>query len=87
MEKLILPHCLRVEKSTLSKKMNLVKTNKGKLIILLKCAVCNSKKSRFMKKQEADGLLSCLRSKTPLSKILALVLVDHLLKKRKNTKI
>ena len=29
----------------------------------------NSKTSRFLKKQEADGLLSNLRLKTPLSKI------------------
>ena len=34
-----------------------------------KCAVCSSKKSRFMKEQEAKGILSSLGLKTPLSKI------------------
>ena len=34
-----------------------------------KCAVCGSKKSRFMKKQEAKGLLSSLDLKTPLNNI------------------
>ena len=38
-------------------------------MILSKCAVCNSKKSRFIKEQEARGLLSKLGIKTPLSKI------------------
>ena len=31
--------------------------------------VCGSKKSRFMKEQDAKGLLSSLGIKTPLSKI------------------
>ena len=34
-----------------------------------KCSVCKIKKSRFVKEQEAKGLLSNLRIKTPLSKI------------------
>ena len=33
-----------------------------------KCTECGTKKSRFMKEQEAKGLLSSLRIKTPLSK-------------------
>ena len=36
-------------------------------MILSKCAICNSNKSRFIKKQEA--LLSKLGIKTPLGKI------------------
>ena len=32
-----------------------------------KCAICGSRKSRFMKEQEANGLLSSLGIKTPLS--------------------
>ena len=32
------------------------------------CAVCDSKKSNFMKQQEASELLSSLGIKTPLSK-------------------
>ena len=38
-------------------------------MILSKCAICNSKKSKFINKQEAKGLLSKLGIKTPLSKI------------------
>ena len=34
-----------------------------------KCVVCGIKKSRFMKEQEAKGLLSNLGPKTPLYKI------------------
>ena len=35
---------------------------------LSKCAICRSKKCRFIKHQEAKGLLSKLGIKTPLSK-------------------
>ena len=45
------------------------KTNNGKIMILSKCAICGSKKSRFIKNQEAKGLLSNLGIKTPLSKV------------------
>ena len=38
-------------------------------MLLSKCAVCDSKKSKFIKKQEGSGLLSSLRIKAPLSKI------------------
>ena len=38
-------------------------------MISSKCAICSSKKSKFIKQQEAKGLLSKLGIKTPLSKI------------------
>ena len=38
-------------------------------MLLSKCAICGSKKSRFIRKQEASGFLSSLCLKTPLSKI------------------
>ena len=47
----------------------LIKTKNGRLALSPKCAVCGSKKSRFMKEQGAKGLLSNLGIKTPLSKI------------------
>ena len=50
----------------------MVKTKKGRLALSSKCVVCGSKKSRFMKKQEAEGLLSNLGIKTSLSKITLL---------------
>ena len=44
-------------------------TNNGRTMILSKCALCGSKKSKFAKKQEAKGLLSSLGIKTPYSNI------------------
>ena len=44
-------------------------TSNSKLMILSKCAVCNSKKSKFINQQEAKALLSKLGIKTPLNKI------------------
>ena len=41
----------------------------GRTMVLSKCAICNSKKSRFIKNQEAKGLLSSLGIETPLSKV------------------
>ena len=38
-------------------------------MILSKCAICRCKKCKFIKKQEAKGLLSQLGIKTPLNKI------------------
>ena len=44
-------------------------TSNGKTMILSKCAICGAKKSKFIKKQVAKGLLSNLAIRTPLSKI------------------
>ena len=38
-------------------------------MIISKYAICGSKKSRFIKKPEAKGLLSKLGIKTPFSKL------------------
>ena len=38
-------------------------------MVLSKCAICDSKKSRLSKNQEAKGLLSNLGVRTPLSKV------------------
>ena len=45
------------------------KTKNNRLIMQSKCPVCGIKKPRFVKKQEAKGLLSNLGIRTPLSKI------------------
>ena len=47
----------------------MLKTKNDKVMLPSKCAICGSKKSRFMKEQEATGLLSSLVLKTPLNKI------------------
>ena len=44
-------------------------SSNGRVMILSKCAICGSKKSRFIKNQEAKGLLSNLGVRTPLSKV------------------
>ena len=46
-----------------------LETKNGKSMLSSKCAICASKKSRFIKEQEARGLLSNLGLKSPLSKI------------------
>ena len=38
-------------------------------MILSKCEICGSKKSKFIKQQEPKGLLSKFGIRTPLSKI------------------
>ena len=38
-------------------------------MILSKCTICNSKKSKFINKKEAQRLLSKLGIKIPLSKV------------------
>ena len=38
-------------------------------MLLSECAICNSKKSRFIKNQEAKGLLGNLGVRTPVSKV------------------
>ena len=38
-------------------------------MILSKCAICDSKKSKFIKDQQAKGLLSNLGVRAPLNKI------------------
>ena len=38
-------------------------------MLLSKCVICGSKKSRFIKEQEASVVLSSLGLKTPLDKI------------------
>ena len=47
----------------------MVRRKNNRLIMQSKCPVCGIKKSRFVKEQEAKGLLSNLGIKTPLSKI------------------
>ena len=51
------------------KDLKIFKTKNSRLIMQSKCADCGIKKSRFVKEQEAKGLLSNLGIKTPLSKI------------------
>ena len=65
----MLLYCLKCRKDTETKSPKLVKTKNVRIMFLLKRAVCGSKKSKFIKEQEASGLLSSLGIKTPLIKI------------------
>ena len=47
----------------------IVRTKNNRLMMLSKGAICNNKTSKFIKEQEARGLLSNLGVRTPLSKI------------------
>ena len=62
-------YCLKCRKNTESKNPKFVRTKNGRTILLSKFAVCDSKKSKFIKEQEASGLLISLRIKTPLREI------------------
>ena len=61
--------CLKCGKDTENINPIVSNTNNSRKTILSKCAICGSKKSRFIKDQEAKGLLSNLGVKTPLSKV------------------
>ena len=62
-------YCLKCRKNTENINSNVSSTTNGRVMILSKCGICGSKKSRFIKNQEAKGLLSNLGVRTPLSKI------------------
>ena len=65
----MLSFCLKCRRNTESINPKFSKTTNGKAMILSTCAICNSKKSKFIKKQEAKGLSSNLGPRTPLNKI------------------
>ena len=62
-------YCLKSKKNTENIDLEVSSTSKGRAMILSKCAICGSKKSRISKNQEAKGLLSSLGLRTPLSKV------------------
>ena len=62
-------YCLKCKKYTKTINPQVSSTSNGKLMILSKCAICGSKKSKLIKKQVEKGILSSLCIKTPLSKI------------------
>ena len=62
-------YCLKCRKDTENINPKVSNTSNGKTMISSKCAICGSKKSRFIKNQEAKGLLSNLGIRTPLSKV------------------
>ena len=65
----MLSYCLKCKENTESINPKVSKTSNNKIMILSKCAICGSKKSKFIKEQQAKGLLSNLGIRTPLNKI------------------
>ena len=59
-------HCSKCRKDTENMYPKVSNTSNGKAMILSKCAICGSKKLRFVKNQEAIGLLSNLGLTTAL---------------------
>ena len=66
----MLLYCLNCRKNIESKNPKLVMTNNGNIMLLSECAVCNSKKLKFIKEQEAKGLLNSLGIETLLTPFL-----------------
>ena len=65
----MLSYCLKCKTNTESINPKVLKTTNGKTMILSKCAICGSKKSKFIKEQQAKGLLRNLGLTTSLNKI------------------
>ena len=51
----MLSYCLKCRKNTESINSKVSKTTNGKMMILSKCAICGSRKSKFIKEQQAKG--------------------------------
>ena len=54
----MLSYCLKCRKNAENKNPKIVKARNGRIMLLSKCAACNSKRLKFIKEQEARGLLS-----------------------------
>ena len=63
------PYCLKSRKNTENINPKVSKTSNGRTMVLSKCAICDSKNPRFIKNQEAKGLLTTLVVRTSLSKV------------------
>ena len=62
-------YCLRCRKDTENINPRVSNISNGRTMILSKFAIYDSKKSRFIKDQEAKGLLTNLGVRAPLSKV------------------
>ena len=62
-------YCLKCRKDTENINPRVSNTCNSRKTMLSKCAICGSKKSGFIKNQEAKGLLRNLGVRTPLSKV------------------
>ena len=65
----MITYCLSCKKDTKNIDPKFVKAKNNRIMMLSKCSACNNEKFRFIKEQQAKGLLSNLRIRTPLSQI------------------
>ena len=65
----MITYCVKCRKNTENLDSKISITKNGRIIMQSICVVCEIKKSRFVKEQEAKVLLSNLKIKTPLNKI------------------
>ena len=63
------PYCLKCRKNTENINRRISNTINDRTMVLSKCTICDSKKSRFIENQEAKVLSNNLGVKTPLSKV------------------
>ena len=56
----MLSYCLKCRKNTESRNPKVVRTKNGRVMLVSRCSVCNSKKSEFLKEKIAKGLVSSL---------------------------
>ena len=70
-----LTYCVVDKKKTGNLNPKVIKTSNGRYILKSTCPICGKMKSRFIKGQEASGLLSMLGVKTPLSRVPGLNLL------------
>ena len=62
-------YCLVCKDYTTDNNPKIVRNRQNRLMIQSNCANCGNKKFRFIKEQQAIGILSNLGIKTPLSKV------------------
>ena len=66
-------YCLKCKKNTSNIDSKMIKTKNNRILMQSKCNVYKTKKSRFVKAQDAKGLLSNLGIKTPLTNSIPLL--------------
>ena len=62
-------YCSKCKKNSENLDFKIFKTKNNRIIMRSKCSDCGNKKSRFIKEQEAEGLLSNLGIRMPLNKV------------------
>ena len=62
-------YCLMCKKNTDNENSKMTKAENGRLQLKSQCSICGNKRIKFVKKQEAKGLLSNLGIRTPLANV------------------